>query len=307
MTTRRRFEQRLARACGAGGAGPAPVWPSRRVMASRWTAVLLGLCIGLDALAQSGEPAAEDPAQALSSQIESGIEQRPLPEDRGSVDPFADGLVSRVADFLSHVPRLHIQAEITTEQLLASGHKIQLSRSADIILRRPDRLRVELSADRGTVRIFYDGETLSLHDLEQNNYAELDVPANFDDMVDTVEQRLGLTLPLVDLLVSDVYENFVQQVSSGTYVGLHYVAGQKYHHLLLSNDQIDYQIWIADGPYPLPRRIVATYPSTTGVLQYQADIMRWDFTPAVPDLVFEFDPPADGDRVELSAVRDTTQ
>jgi hypothetical protein len=107
-----------------------------------------------------------------------------LPEDRGSIDPFAEVLVARLTVYLASVKQFRVTAEITWEQLLVSGHKVQLARSADIRLRRPDRLRAEVRSYRGDMRFFYDGETLSVHNLTRNEYAVTEVADNIDDMVD---------------------------------------------------------------------------------------------------------------------------
>ena len=103
-------------------------------------------------------------------------------------------------------------------------------------------------------------------------------------------------------LVSDLRDNYERSVVSATYIGLHQIAGVRHHHLLLSNESIDYQIWIDDGPDPLPRKIVITHHEETGVPQETVHITGWNFQPQVQDVVFEFNPPADADEVDIERV-----
>jgi hypothetical protein len=244
---------------------------------------------------------AATPHVLAQSKPANDAETAPLPEDRGNIDPFADELITRVASYLAESREFALTAEISWEQLLDSGHKIQLSRSTAIRVRRPDRLRADVHSDRGELRFMYDGRTLSMHDVGRNSYAIIDAADNIDDMVDEVKARFDVGIPLVDLLVSDVRENYVASIDSATYVGLHRIAGKRHHHLLLSNENVDYQLWVEDGPDPLPRKIVVTHPNEPGVPQQIITITGWDFRPRVPDVVFQFNPPVDADEIDLQA------
>jgi hypothetical protein len=260
----------------------------RTRLASAVGAVLLSLVM-----------AAPMSAPVMAQSNDDAAAAQPLPEDRGSIDPFADELITRVASYLTSITRFTVSAEVSSEQLLDSGHKIALSRSVTIRVRRPDRLRADIVTDGGEIRFLYDGETLSMHDLASNSFAVAEVADNIDDMVDQVKGRFDINMPLVDLLVSDVRDNYARNVTSATYVGLHQIAGVRHHHLLLSNDNIDYQLWIADGADPLPRKLVITQVARFGLPQQTVTITNWDFQPQVPDVVFEFNPPADADELEF--------
>ena len=78
----------------------------------------------------------------------------------------------------------------------------------------------------------------------------------------------------------------------------------RHHHLLLSNQNVDYQIWTRVGAAPLPGRIVITRPHEPGVPQETVVITGWDFQPLMPDVVFEFNPPADANEVEILGAQD---
>ena len=82
-------------------------------------------------------------------------------------------------------------------------------------------------------------------------------------------------------------------------MGLHLLQGVKHHHLLLSNQNVDYQVWIEDSARPVPKKIVITYVNEPGQPQFTALLTGWDFAPRLPDLVFDFAPPADADEIEF--------
>ncbi len=215
------------------------------------------------------------------------------------IDPFVEQLVKLTSDYLTSADAFRVKAEVTYEKVLTSGKKLQLSRTVEIMLRRPDRLRTEVLGDQGSRRIYYDGATLSMHDLDQNVYGTVEAPATIDEMIDSLRDQYGIALPLADLLVSDIDQSFRDNADSGRYMGLHYHQGVKHHHLLLSNQNVDYQVWIEDSARPVPKKIVITYVNEPGQPQFTAVLSGWDFAPRLPDLVFDFAPPIDADEIEF--------
>ena len=67
----------------------------------------------------------------------------------------------------------------------------------------------------------------------------------------------------------------IENVQSGYLVGARPVNGTACHHLAFSQEAIDWQIWIEDGPMPLPRRLVLTYKDEPGAPQYRAEF-TWE-------------------------------
>lgn len=218
---------------------------------------------------------------------------------RANVDPFVDQVILTVSDFLGGVERLKIECEITVEHILPSGQSIQLSRSFVVRLKRPNHLRVELQDDRGHRRFFFDGNKLSIHDLNQSVFGEIEVTGSIDEMISKIRKRTGIDFPFADLLSNDIYGNYTRAAVSGTYVGLHYYKGRRYHHVLLSNDEVDYQMWVADGAEPLPAKVVVTYKNRYGAPRFSAEFIKWDLDPYLPALMFEFAPPVDADQIEI--------
>lgn len=177
---------------------------------------------------------------------------------------------------------------------------LQFSRSVDLRVRRPDRLRAEIVSDLGPMRLYFDGASFTLHHLGQNVFSTVEAKGTVAQMVQRVREGFDVQVPLADLVSGEAYERYRERADiSAIYAGLHYYRGALHHHVLLSNDEIDYQIWIEDGATPLPRKIVVTYASQTGAPQLTARISTWDLRPHLPDQVFEFHPPADADEIEM--------
>jgi hypothetical protein len=218
------------------------------------------------------------------------------------IDPFVDVLIRQASDYLLIAKSFSLHSDTTIEEVSSSGQKIQLSRSAEVLVRQPDRLRAEVVSDRGVTRFYYDGKTMSRFDLDQNVYASIDVPDNLEAALDHAMERFQIDAPLADLFAGNLYSNFIENTDSAFYAGLHYLEGSKYHHLALSNENVDFQIWISDSVAPLIHKIVITYKHLVGAPQFTAILSDWNFNPDAPDMVFDFYPPIDADEIEFLPV-----
>ena len=74
------------------------------------------------------------------------------PATQPSIDPLADQILHQSCDFLAQTPAFSVHAEVWKDIVLPSGHKIQVTRSIDLDLRRPDRLHVDARAHRKGAR-----------------------------------------------------------------------------------------------------------------------------------------------------------
>lgn len=225
---------------------------------------------------------------------------------RPAIDPRAEEILKKASAHLKSARRFVFHAEITLDHVLPSGAKLQQSRSADLLVRRPDRIRAESTSDAGIKRYWYNGKTISVYEKDNNVYATIEVPGTIDAALDDAMKRFGLTWPLVDLVVSDPYTNFMQRVNSGAYAGLAYLDGAKYHHLLFSQDSADFQLWVEEGRTPEIRKLVITYKQMDSSPQYTALLSNWNFGPKAPDGDFEFTPPKGAKKIEFLPLASTS-
>jgi hypothetical protein len=200
-----------------------------------------------------------------------------------------------MSDYLAAAERFSFHAEVTEEELLESGMKIQLSTEVDMVVRRPNRLWADVDDGHAHKRFWYDGRTLTLLSVDANLYATSAVPPTIDQTIDHVMEELDVTLPLADFAYSSPNDILTAHVKSGVYAGVHLVRGVPSHHLVFSQENVDWQIWIEEGNRPLPRKLVITYKNDPAIPQFEAHLSDWDFAPHTPDEMFVFDPP-DGAR-----------
>ena len=228
----------------------------------------------------------------------------PAPTTRPAVDPTADRILRQACDFLAHTPAFSVHAEVWKDEVLPSGHRIQVTRTLDLDLRRPDRLHVDARAHRKGRSIWYDGKTMTVLDRETNLYGTVDAPATIDQMLDLAADTYGVTVPLEDLAVSDPYASLMKHVTAGGYFGDEPVLGVPCRHVGYATDRIDWQLWVADGPQPLPQKLVITYKTEDQSPQFTAIFTKWAPADRAADLAFEFIAPPGSGRIPLVPHKD---
>jgi hypothetical protein len=230
-----------------------------------------------------------------------GADQLPpaATQPAGTIDPVADQILRQASDFLSHTQAFSVHAEVWKDLVLPTGHKIQVTRSIDLDLRRPDHFRIDAHAHHKGRSIWYDGKTLTVLDRLQNLYGSAPAASTIDETLDLAAQTYGITIPLEDIAVSDPYASSMKGVTDGGYFGDELVLGVPCKHIGFSTSQIDWQVWVADAPQPLPQKLVIAYKTEDQMPQYIAIFSKWNLTDRAADLVFQFNPPAGSSPVEL--------
>ena len=217
-----------------------------------------------------------------------------------AVEPAAREVVRRACEYLRSLDRFSVAAEISYDEVLAAGYKLQYSRAGRLLVERPDRFRFDSESDKGYRTVWYDGESLTIYDEDLNVYATFEAPDTIDATLDLLADR-GIAMPLDDLLYSEPCAGLGEHVESGYYVGLNYLDGAFYHQVLLATDAVDVQLWVEDDETALIRKIVISYGEEPGEPQFIAVLRDWDAAPAPAPANFVFTPPVGAQKVDFLA------
>lgn len=223
-------------------------------------------------------------------------------QEGASIDPHADRVLRAMSAFLAAEQAFAFHAEAAVEDTLPTGTLVQLGYGLDVAIRRPDRIRADFAGDRGERLFTYDGETLTLLHRQERLYARAAAPSGIDAALDEAIDRLDVAIPLSDFAYSDPYAVLTERVEAGRYLGRHRVEGVPCHHLAFVQQDIDWQIWVEDGPQPVPRKLHVVYKSEPGAPRYTAVTSDWRLGLRLPDTVFAFDPPAGADEIGFAPV-----
>jgi hypothetical protein len=212
------------------------------------------------------------------------------------IDRKSERVLLDACGYLRSAGRFSVKTEVSYEDVLTSGTRVEYNRQARIVLERPNHLRIDSESDKGRRSFYYDGKTLTVYHPDRGVYATFPAPDTIDAMIDAVEAR-GIMMPASDLLQNQPCQALGEHLKTGTYAGRHYLDGDWYHHLLLSADAVDVQLWVAEGEDPVIHKLVITYTTQPGEPQYRALLSDWNFSPDIDAATFTFTPPVDARKI----------
>lgn len=218
---------------------------------------------------------------------------------QSGVDPKARALLEKMSDFLASQSQFSVQTDGSMEVVLKTGEKVEFEYSSDVLLKRPNKLRSDRRGEKTNMEFYYDGSSFTLYGKNKNYYATATAPSTIDEAIDAARERLGIEAPAADLLYSNPYEILMEDVVSGTYLGMAAVRGVSCHHLAFRGNETDWQIWIEDGPKPAPCKFVITSKKVENSPEFTVEFSKWNFSPRLDDSLFCFTPPSGAKRIDF--------
>jgi hypothetical protein len=218
-----------------------------------------------------------------------------------TIDPDAVAALDRMGTFLRSLRAFQVQAAISTEDVLVNGQKVQLDSVANLVAQRPDRLRLEQTSDRQQRYFFYDGKTLTMWAPRPSYYATVAAPPTIVELADVLEDKYAIELPLVDLFRWGGPRSDAATITAATDIGASDVGGTTCEQYAFRQRGLDWQIWIQNGDYPLPRKVVLTTTTDEARPQYSA-VYTWNLAPSFEASTFTFVPPAQAHKIGIQEI-----
>jgi hypothetical protein len=195
-----------------------------------------------------------------------------------------------------------VSTERTGEKVLPDGQKLQHTATADLEVQRPNKVRVLMKSARNERVLIYDGKILSLNTPAEKFYGTLELEGTLGDVIDRLETKYGMQIPLDDLFRFGTPEARFDNIESAMNAGQDFVDGQLCDHYAYRSGKIDWQIWIASGSKPLPRKIVIVNRADDARPE-SIQLLDWNLKPTFKDAVFKFTPPKGSKKIEIVPVK----
>jgi len=225
----------------------------------------------------------------------------PTPPPR-AVEARADQELKKMGEFLAKLPRFALEAEETFDEIPDGQPKMEMTNLRRVAVERPNHAASDATGDTLSRAAWYDGRTVTALDKESNVYAAIEAGGTLDATLDKLEDEYGVVLPLADFMYSDPYAVLMAGVTYGRYLGIHQAAGAPCHHLVFSQETVEWQIWIDAGDEPLPRKLVINYVQEPGEPKYSATIRRWSLDHKLPECLFTFEAPEGAQKIDAKAM-----
>ena len=207
-----------------------------------------------------------------------------------AVDPGAIQALKDMGAHLQTLKRFRVSTELTGERVLADGQKLQHVGDGQPRCQRPNQVRIQMASARAERELFYDGKNVTLYTPAQKYYSTVQFTGTIGELVERLEATVRRRDPVADLFVWGTPAAPLDSIDSAMNAGQDFIDDELCDHYAFRQGKIDWQIWIATGGKPLPRKIVITN-RTDEARPQSVSLIDWKLKPTFTDAVFKFTPP----------------
>src|SRR4029453_13965536 len=175
------------------------------------------------------------------------------------LEPRAIALLKASSDRLAGAKSLSFTAMELLEQPSRHGHPLAYATRSEVVLQRPDRLKVVTTGDGPASEFYYNGSTMAAFAPAENLLAVADAPPTIDATLEAVYRSAGTYFPFTDLIVADPYKDMAKGLTLAYYVGQSKVVeGMTMDMVAYADNGVFVQLWIG-AEDKLPHRVRAVF------------------------------------------------
>lgn len=216
----------------------------------------------------------------------------------------AKRLLKAMSDYLASQKAIAFDFDSNLDIVSTQQQKITLAASGNVILNRPDKLHVTRRGGFANMEMSFDGKTVTLLGKNSNMFAQVEAAGTVDQLVDVLRDKYHRPVPGADLLMSDPYKEWMPEVTEVKDLGSGVIRGVECDHLTFRTREVDWQIWIAQGPNPYPCRYSITSRKVEGSPEYRLDVWNWKAGAQVAADTFKLAIPAGAQKLTPEKVQE---
>ena len=259
---------------------------------------------GVDAQRLLTSGAGESRPVAANNTPEGRALNRRVELDRFTDSAEAKKLLKAMSDYLAAQTAMSFDYNGTLEVVTNGGQKLALASSGTVLINRPDKIRTERSGGFVDSETLFDGKTLTLLGKNAKKYAQLEVPGTIEHLIDEFRDKYNRPLPAADLLTSNAYAVLMEDVYDSKDLGSGVINGMECDFLAFRKDEVDFQIWIAQGDKPYPCKFVVTSRTVADGPAYGVEFRNWKTGADVAADDFMFNNTMGAEKIEVKDLQD---
>jgi len=236
----------------------------------------IGIVLAAGVNAQSGQPAPK------AAKMGKAPKKSAAPAVQLGLEPKAVEILKAASARLAAAKSMAFTAVVSYESPSRLGPPLIYSSKSEVILQRPNKLRVLTLGDGPASEFYFDGKTMMAFSPAENLVAVADAPATIDAALQVAFDTAAIYFPFTDVMVADPWKDIADGLKIAFYIGQSIVVGDT------TTDMVAYvtgdvfvQAWIG-AEDKLPRRIYAVYLNDRARLRHVLQLSNWALDAAVP-------------------------
>lgn len=257
----------------------------RRILTS---VALASLALALGAVLFLGKTTAQTSSDA-----------RPVKTDE-VIDPQAMGILQEMARTIAGAKQFRVTIRSSYDAPQENGQMVEFGAVRTLQVKRGNFLRVDVHRSDGDRRLLlFDSKQIVVQNVADNVYAKVEHTGNIDEKIKYLVGDLQIPLPLGRMFRTTFPAEIGRLVEAIDYVERDMLTDVPTDHLAARTQDVDVQVWVAEGKERLPLRIVITYKHAQGQPQFRAEFSDWNLSAKAVTGPFIFTPPKDSEQIPI--------
>jgi len=226
----------------------------------------------------------------------------PILADDDKLDKKTVEIVKRTGDLYKNAKAVHADGTVVTS-IDNEGKKREIKVTLVYDSERPNRLSLKTKLDGDAKKgpdVLSDGKKLTIYRKALKQYVQEDAPDSAGEVGMRLLQVGPGTVGMVfaHVLADDPADLLMQGVNSCSYVGLDKVDGTPAHHMKFSQDQFEWEMWVAAEGKPYILQMLRIAEGDNGKVRTTETYKNWKLDAAPGKQAFTFVPPNDAKKVD---------
>jgi hypothetical protein len=202
------------------------------------------------------------------------------------LEPKAIELLKAASNRLAAAHTMSFTTVVTYESPSRLSIPLAYTTKSDVVMQRPDKLRVITSGDGPASEFYYDGKIMMAYAPAEDLVAIADAPPTIDETMEVAYHVAAIYFPFDDVIVSDPYKDIAENLRLAFYVGQSKVIGGTTTDIVAyDTGGVFVEIWIG-AEDKLPRMLRAIYVDDPLRLRHQLELSNWKIDPTLSADVF---------------------
>ena len=177
-------------------------------------------------------------------------------------------------------------AEVAYESPSRLGMPLAYTTKSDVVMQRPDKLRVITFGDGPASEFYYDGKIMMAYAPAEDLVAVADAPPTIDETMEVAYHNAAVYFPFDDVIVSDPYADITDDLRLAFYIGQSKVVGGTTTDMVAyDSGGVFVEAWIGVED-KLPRMLRAIYVDDPQRLRHRLELTNWQIDPNISADVF---------------------
>ncbi len=216
------------------------------------------------------------------------------------IEPRAVDIIKAMSERLAGAKSLQFTALVSEESPSRLGPALLYSTRSDVVLQRPNKLKVITPGDGPRHEFYFDGSTIVAYSPTEDLVAVAEAPATITGALKLAFETAAIYFSFTDLIVDDPYEAISGDMQLAFFIGQSNVVGNTTTDMIAyANGDVFVQAWIGTEDR-LPRMMRAVFADDPLRLRHQVEFSNWQLDGVIKGESFASDKAAKAKRITFA-------